>query len=247
MRIINYLTNGGTMKQFYLLLVGLLLISNFNFAQEHELTSEVKELKEFHGVIYKVWHNAWPKKDITMLQSLLPEIEESAIKLTKAQLPGILRDKKEKWNSGIAELNNFVDNYKNASSKRDSLELLNSAEKLHSQFENLARIIKPVTKEVDQFHQELYLLYHYYMPENDYDKIYNSTQILESRMKDLMNAELPEKLINKKEDYDKEISVLETSVNTLIEAAKDKNNMKKINEAINKVHSTYQTLEKIFD
>lgn len=235
------------MKQFFLLFAAFLLITNFNFAQSQETASEVKELKEFHKVIYKIWHNAWPKKDISMLQTLLPEVENGAVKLANAQLPGILRDKKDKWELGISEFNNCVNNYKNACNNRDSVQLLNSAEKLHSQYESLVRIIKPITKEIDQFHQELYLLYHYYLPNNNYDKITNSAIMLNTMILDLKNAALPEKLSDKKIVFDNATSDLETAVHYFTKVSNDRNDMDEIKKSIIEVHNKYQSLEKIFD
>jgi hypothetical protein len=68
------------------------------FAQtQEEVKAEVPELKAFHSVIYKLWHNAWPEKDIAMMAELIPEIEKGVEKVQKAQLPGILREKKPHW------------------------------------------------------------------------------------------------------------------------------------------------------
>jgi hypothetical protein len=39
-----------------------------------ETVGRVPELEKFHTVIYKLWHTAWPKKDIPMLVALAPEI-----------------------------------------------------------------------------------------------------------------------------------------------------------------------------
>ena len=215
--------------------------------QKHEVDSEVKELKAFHTVIYKLWHTAWPQKDVSTLQSLLPEIEKGAQNIFAAKLPGILREKKERWDSGVAELIKCVDNYKTASVKNDSLGLLQSAENLHSQYEKLVRIIRPAIEEADQFHQELYLVYHYYLPEYNYEKILHSAKVLETKMIELKKAQLPEKLSSKKSEFEKAVVALDLSVKELNETVSKGNDRIIINKAVNIVHSKYQDLEKIFN
>jgi hypothetical protein len=215
--------------------------------QKHEVSSEVKELSAFHTVIYKIWHTAWPKKDVVMLQTLLPEVEKGAQSIASAKLPGILRDKQSKWEIGINDLKNCVDSYKAASDKKDSSALLSAAEKLHSQYEGLVRVIRPLLKEVDQFHQELYLVYHYYMPEKKADKIQASAKVLAERMNDLKKAQLPERLKSKKANFDKAVLELNTSVEKLTETITKTDVAKKIDDAILLVRTKYQDLEKVFD
>jgi hypothetical protein len=215
--------------------------------QNHEVNSEVKELSAFHTVIYKIWHTAWPKKDIGLLQSLLPEVEKGAQNIASAKLPGILRDKQSKWETAVHNFKNCVDDYKSASDKKDSTALLSAAEKLHSQYEGLVRTIRPLLKEVDLFHQELYMVYHYYMPEKKADKIQASAKILAERMNDLKKAQLPERLNSRKAAFDKAVSELNTPVEKLTEVIMKKADAKKIDEAILLVHTKYQDLEKVFD
>jgi hypothetical protein len=75
-------------------------------AQETE--SAVPELAAFHEVIYPIWHTAYPDKDIAMLKSLVPQVNELAAKVFSAQLPGILRDKQAKYDAGLAEFRKSV-------------------------------------------------------------------------------------------------------------------------------------------
>jgi hypothetical protein len=219
------------------------------FAQEkdHEVNSEVKELSEFHDVIYQLWHTGWPQKDIELLASLLPDIEKGYEKINKAELPGILRDKKPKWDEGVKKFGDFVIDYKNNSVTKDSVGLLNAAEKLHAQFEALVRIVKPVIKEVDAFHQVLYILYHYYMPNNEYSKIKESVVQLKAKLDDLNKAQLSAKLKPKEESFGKLKMELTVAVNKLNEVVNAGNNRTDIDKAVDGVHSIYQEIEKIFD
>ncbi|MDH7606079.1 MAG: hypothetical protein QHH13_14360 [Melioribacter sp.] len=230
--------------------VVLLSVTLSLFAQENnndETKAEVKELIEFHNVIYQLWHTAWPEKNISMMKSLMRPIDEGFEKIKYAELPGILRDKKEKWDEGVRKLDAVIERYRAALVKNDTSAVLKAAEQLHSQYEYLVRIIKPVIKELDSFHQELYMLYHYYTPNYDYNKIKKSAEILKTKMNELMNAKLPVRLENKKEEFNKCKNELNNAVNKLNSSVKKGNVKKDIINAVEEVHSKYQNLEKIFD
>jgi len=220
------------------------------FAQqekEHEVNSEVKELTEFHDVIYQIWHTAWPEKDIKLLQSFVAPVEAGFAKISKAELPGILRDKKVKWEEGVKKLGTFVELYKSTAAENDSQGLLNAAEKLHAQYEMLVRVIKPAMKEADAFHQVLYSLYHYYMPENKLDKIKESAEALTSKSDELNKAPLPAKLKEKAEQFNKartELAAAVQNLNAVLKTTKDK---KEIDKAVDGVHSKYEELDKMFN
>ncbi|MEJ5352019.1 MAG: hypothetical protein WHS65_10540 [Melioribacteraceae bacterium] len=229
----------------------LLLVSTLSLlAQENindETKAEVKELTEFHDVIYQLWHTAWPQKDVKMMKSLMRPIDEGFEKIRFAELPGILRDKKEKWDEGVRKLDAIIERYRAALVKNDTAAVLKAAEQLHSQYEYLVRLIKPAIKELDSFHQELYMLYHHYIPNYDYDKIKKSVEILKTKMKDLMKAKLPARLENKKEEFNKYRDELNKSIKKLYTVVKKGNVKKNIIDAVEEVHTKYQNLEKIFD
>ena len=220
------------------------------FAQQeksHEVNSEVKELTDFHDVVYQIWHTGWPQKDIKLLVSLTPDIEKGYDKIKNVELSGILRDKKSKWEDGLKKFRITVEMYKGAAAKNDSVRILDAAEKLHMQFEALVRIVKPVLKEVDAFHQELYMLYHYNMPEYDYMKVQKSAIVLKAKMKDLMKAQLSERMLAKKDSFEKCKTELNTAVDELNEVMVKGDDKTAINAVVDAVHTKYQELEKVFD
>lgn len=234
----------------YLFIIIVIAFMLPTFAQQeknNEVNSEVKELTEFHDVIYQIWHTGWPQKDIKLLVSLTPDVEKGYDKIRKVELPGILRDKKSKWDDGLKKLKINVEMYKGAAAKKDSVGILNAAEKLHSQYEALVRIVKPVLKEVDAFHQELYMLYHYNMPKYDYMKVQKSAVVLKAKMKDLMKAQLSERMNAKKDSFEKCKTELNTAVDKLNEVMVKGDDKNAINAAVDAVHSKYQELEKVFD
>ncbi len=215
--------------------------------KDHEINSQVNELTEFHEVIYQIWHTGWPEKNIKFLQSLLPKVETGFTKIKNAELPGILRDKKMKWEEGVKKFGICVDEYKNASVKDDSVGLLNAAEKLHSQYETLVRVIRPVLKEVDAFHQVLYMLYHYYIPEYNFAKIQESAGELLKKMEDLNKAVLSKRIKDREKAFNDARMELEIAVKKFNETVKTGDNKKAVTNASDLVHSKYESLEKIFN
>ena len=88
----------------YPMLILLFAITFPMIAQQeknHDVSSEVKELSEFHDIIYQIWHTAWPEKNISLLKSFAAPVEKGFERIEKAELPGILRDKKVKWEEGL--------------------------------------------------------------------------------------------------------------------------------------------------
>ena len=198
-------------------------------------------------MIYQIWHTAWPEKNVELLKSLAPDVEKGYDKIVKAEVPGILRDKKMKWEESVKKFGGTVKAYMDASKKNDAQAFLNVAEKLHSEYEGLVRVIKPMIKEVDAFHQVLYMLYHYYYPENKFDKIKESAAQLKIKMEALNKVQLSAKMKAKEEAFGKARTELSTAVDKLIEVTNAGNNKKDIDNAVDGVHSKYEALEKIFN
>jgi hypothetical protein len=216
------------------------------FAQRPaETVASVPALDAFHEVIFKIWHEAWPKKDTAMLQKLLPDVEKGIASVAAAPLPGILRDKKDAWDESVRKLQSAGAEYKAAATAKDDAKLLAAAEAMHSRFEGLMRAIRPALKELDEFHAVLYMLYHHYVPKNDLANIRKSAAELTQKMAALNQAKLPERLIDKDYDFQVARGMLAQSVAAL-ESGIQSGDEKTIRDAVENVHSRYQALEKIF-
>ncbi len=219
-------------------------------AQEHnpvEMSSDVPQLADFHEVIYQIWHEAWPQKNTELLKDLIPEIDSGYIKLSKAKLSPLLHEKQGKWTEGITVLGEIITQYKTAAAAGDAEALLKAAEKLHSQYEILVRTIRPALPELESFHQELYMLYHFYILEYNFDTIAASAEKLAARMEALNKAELPKKHKTKLEQFNKSRLELSAAVAKLNQAIKDKADKETVLAAIEVVHSDYQKLTAVFE
>ena len=221
-------------------------------AQDHdeETRATVPALQKYHTVIYPLWHTAWPAKDTAMMAKLLPDIEKGASAVKAAALPGILRDKKPAWDEGVQKLTDAVTAYRGAVEAKDREKLLAAAEELHTRYERLVRVIRPVLKELDAFHTVLYMLYHYYWPENNLAKIRESATALAEKMAGLDTASLPKRLEPKTAaftDARKKLGDAVHGLQEIVSPAYDDPTPADLKSAVTWLHTSYQELERVFD
>jgi hypothetical protein len=236
---------------FSLLTVSFLIVQFPLFSQDHEHASEVDssvpELFEFHEVIYPIWHTAYPEKNYEMLKEMVPDVNAGAEKIYTAQLPGILRDKQEEWNKGVIKFRASVEQYDQAMQGTDETEMLGAAEVLHSDFEMLVRIIKPVAKEVDEFHKVLYMIYHHYWPNKNMEEFSKAVDDLELRAEELNKCVLPKWAEDKSNEFMEQSQKLYDSTKKLKELKDSNADDADLEKAIEDVHDNYVALEGLFD
>lgn len=233
-------------KLYYYCFVFVLFFSINSFAQEEECVDEtstnIPALTEFHEIMYPIWHTAYPSKDIGALKSFVEEVNEKAEKIYKVKLPGILREKEAKWKKGVEEFKDAVNKYNEAAQGDDDQALLDAAEELHTKYENLVRIIKPILKELDEFHKVLYVIYHKYLPDKKWNDIRKECNSLKEKSQKIVEAKLPKKLESKTDQFKKLANELVNSVDKLCKA-KD-NDME---NAVEDMHSKYEALQELFE
>jgi hypothetical protein len=234
--------------KFISIVLGMGLCVSVAIAQLPDETSgRVPELDAFHKPIYALWHDAWPAKDIEKLKSLLPDVEKAYTALAAAKLPGILRDKQAKWDEKLAILTQSIKDYKTGVDKKDDEGILKAAEAVHMNYEQMVRLVRPVVKELDAFHQPLYLLHHYYMPEYKIDQIKASADSLMQKMVTLNATALPKRLEAKTEQFKKALKNLDESVKAFADAVKVGKGKDEITKLENTLHARYQVVEKVFE
>ena len=211
-----------------------------------ETEARVPALSAFHEVVYPLWHEAWPKKDVDALVALAPKVDAGVAAIAKAELPGILRDKKGTWESAVARLKTIGAEYASASAKKDGPALLAAAESLHAQFERMVRIVRPVLKELEAFHATLYVLYHRQLDPFALEAVTQSVRTLDDKMVPLSAAKLPERLAAKEETFLAARGALSAAVDEAV-ATLSRKDEKEIRAAVELLHTRYQELEKVFD
>lgn len=211
-----------------------------------DAVAEIPELTAFHEVIFNIWHEAWPNKNTAMLKDLLPDVERGISQVSSARLPGILREKKDAWEDGVIKLRASGADYRAAVDAGDDQRILDAAEDLHSRFEVLMRLTRPVLKELEDFHSSLYMLFHHYLPDYDIDKIRSSAEELNRKMQSLNTATLPARLQSKEADFREARQKLAESVRAF-QSSLGAGSEEAIKAAINEVHSKYQALQSTVD
>lgn len=251
---------GGSMKKrflsaavcLFLLAITLVSVPSYAESMDNETAASVPALMKFHEIIYPIWHDYYPKKNYDGLKKALPEVEKLAQGVYDARLPGILRDKSKAWNDAVAALKDRVREYRDAVNSGDKAKMLTAAEDLHSQFERMVRIIKPVIKELNDFHVVLYNIYHKYLPKMNMKELQEAVPLLAQKKEALMKASLPQPrkpsatFDDRVKAFDKARAELSVSVDDLVKvmATGDK---EKIKEAIETMHTKYVNTEKVFE
>lgn len=222
----------------------------FGQQPQHDLSAETKAevpaLTGFHTVIYQLWHTAWPEKDIALLTSLVPDIEQHAEAVAKAGLPGILRDKQQAWQQHVKGLQAIVGEYKAAVREKNGKRLLDAAEQLHAQYEKLVRVVRPPLAELDAFHTVLYSIYHYDLPGFNLEQIRKSMPELTAKMEALNKVSLPERKKKLEPAFVEKRAALAASVAALQHALAS-DGKETITKAIEAMHADYQALEHVLE
>jgi hypothetical protein len=217
--------------------------------QAAEISSDVPELRAFHTIIFPLWHNAYPAKDITTIKIFIPQIKANMEKMNSAKLPGILQDKENLWKSELVKFNAVAESYYKACSENNDEAILIAVEKLHSAYEAMNRVVKPFVKEMEIYHQTLYMIYHKMYPEKNYSEIAGVMDTLVSQA-DAITKYPEDKLIIRLKDKTPKYYTISENLYNLTVALKEAlkgNDEKKKDAAIEELHTTYQKLQSLFE
>lgn len=217
--------------------------------QVAEISSDVPELQAFHKIIYPLWHKAYPAKDYAAIKGFVPEIKANMEKMNSVKLSGILRDKEDQWKDQLVKFNIVAEAYYKACEENDQDAMLKAAEKFHSAYEAMNRVVRPFTPEIDAYHQTIYVIYHKLLPEKNFkeiselmDKFIVQAQAIyktpEEKIAKRLKDRVPKYYAFSKELYDNTVA-LQKILN------KESDKMKA--QAVETLHTTYQKLESVFE
>ena len=211
-----------------------------------EIKWRVQELSDFHDVIYVIWHEAYPSKDIATLKSFVPQIKFHIEAINNVSLPGIVQDKANKWKEGLSVLNSSAEQYYKAAEGNDDQAILDAAEELHAKYEMMVRTIAPVMKEVDIYHQLLYIIYHKYLPNKDFASLTSVIDDLVTRAENIKTGKMSKRVESKKDEFLSVTDELIESTKALKEVLATDDSAK-IEAAVEVMHTKYMKLEQLFD
>ena len=234
------------MRRTVPILVAVWLAVAAPLALPQETESAVPELEAFHEIIYPIWHTAYPEKDIAALKGYVPEIDRLAAGIYGAKLPGILRDKEAKWQAGLAELRKSVEGYAAAAKGTDDQALLDAAETLHARYEMLVRTIRPVLKEMDEFHKALYVVFHKSLPDKKFGEIRAASPELKAKAEAVAKAQLSTRMEARNDRFQTAAADLVAAATSLVGASAGADDAA-LEKAVLALHEKYVALEKVFD
>ena len=211
-----------------------------------EIKAEVPALVEFHDIMYPIWHVAYPSNDYAALRNYVTDIDTEAQKIYNAKLPGILQDKQEMWDKGVDEFKIAVEEYKKIAGDKDDEMMLKAAENLHTKYESLVHIIHPVLPELDRFHQVLYMIYHKYLPQENYQQMYLVSEDLVSRAETLSKVQVPttdEMLQKNFKKYSVDLLHASQKLRDQLKSS----NFEVVKYGVEEVHRIYQKIEALFN
>ena len=228
------------------------LTTQVSFAQTKidstEISSAVPELSAFHKIIYPLWHKAYPAKDMVAFKALVPQIQAYMVKINQAKLSGILREKQEQWNNKLKDFNVAAENYYKACDANDESATLLAAEKIHSSYEQMNRVVKPAVKEMDEYHQSLYVIFHKLNPAKQYNEIAKEMDNFITKADAITNypqEKLTKRLGDKTSAFYANAKELYTATVTLKQVITEKSSTQ-IDAALQNVHHLYQKLDALF-
>jgi hypothetical protein len=210
-----------------------------------ELVAEVAELGAVHEFMRPLWHDAFPAKDYELIQELVPQLQPTVEALGDVELPGILQDKQAGWDEGRANLVNAFEGLKAAAEAGNEEDMLGYAETFHMAYEGLVRLIRPPLPELDEVHEHLYGLFHYYGPGYDLEKIRVAATNMAAAIPALQAAELPERLADRQADFEAGVAEMAEAVEALMGTLDDPSRAD-VEAAVEAVHSAYANVEGIF-
>lgn len=211
-----------------------------------ELVADVAELDAVHDIMAPLWHDAFPARDFAAIEAAAAEFEPGLAALDAVELPGILRDKQERWNAQKQLLMESYEGLKAAVESGDQDQMLAYTEAFHMNYEGMVRIIRPLSPELSAFHQHLYGMYHYYGPGYDLEKIGTAATDMAAAIPALQAVELPSRLADHQGHYEMVVTELGEAIGALI-ATLDDPNRSDVEAAIEAVHSAYAEIEGIYD
>jgi flagellar motility protein MotE (MotC chaperone) len=206
----------------------------------------VEGLREFHEVLYPVWHEFLPNGDYESVRKAVPEFQKSKEILMKAELPLFYQHVKDEFEKKREELALSIEKLDSVAQTKDDKKLEEAVENMHSAFEQMARVLAPRMKEMEQFHLVLYPLWHEAMPNKDYQAIKDAVPSLESKMDALMKAEIPEDFKDIEPQIIEKREALGKAVEDLANVCRQ-NKDEKIIDELTQMHESYRALDGIFE
>ena len=204
-------------------------------------------LEDFHQVMMPLWHESFPKQDYQAIREKAPLLRERLMVLIRVKPPANLEQDEEKLRDFQAkrqELAFHVTQVGLAAKDGPDSTLASSFESMHWAYEELEKVFAEPIKELDDFHETLYFLWHKALPERDYKAIKETAQVLKTEADSLMKASLPQGCKVKTDEFDKRRAALKDAVYQLAEKS-ERGTEDEIDLSLKTVHDKFVELNQL--
>ncbi len=208
-------------------------------AETPDAQNGVPALSAMHEVVYPLWHDAWPAKNLARIKELLPDVQKHFAALEAAKLPAMLHEKQATWDAGVTALAGTVAAMEKAVAAEETTAALDAVEQFHAGYEGLVRLLRPVSRELDAYHQTLYELYHHAAPAGDLTAVGRYAGDLVSRCAALQAAPLPGKAAGREDKVSAAYGALCAATAELSQATAGADRGA-IDSAVERVHARYE-------
>ena len=253
--MVNQNNNMNKITMLLIVIVMTFLITSCSNKNETNIDEEfdesvfvvdIPELDNLHESVFLLWHDAYPNKNYDIIKEMLPSLDVSISNLQQVELPEILHSKKEEWDNELTKIDSNMKLLHVAVEQNDEESMLKGVESFHNSYEKLVSIIRPKLPELESFHQEMYKIYHYFMPNENVKEIQELIPVLKTKVELLKQAQLSYRYNDRQDQYNKAVSELEVSINTL-ELSVNSNDIETLKLDVENLHTAYQTVEHTFE
>ena len=248
----------GLPLAFCALLV-LILASLTAYSQDESQTSDSvttvpgninpirKAMDDFHEVMAPLWDESYPKKDYQAIRDKASVLKEKMMALVMLRPTHDLEQDREKMNDFLRERQNltiFVSQVEKAAKDGPDSTLASAFESVHWSYQELEKVFAERLKELDNFHETLYFLWHRALPERDYDTIKQTAPVLVTEVDTLMKVVLPQIFKTDREKFDQGRTALKDAVYQFVDVCQN-GSEEEIDLALKAVYDKYTELDEI--
>lgn len=207
---------------------------------------KIDGIREFHEVLYPVWHSYLPDGDYQSIRQAIPEFKRTTGILMETDLPQYYHTVKDDFETKRQNLALAVEELESVAQTGDDKDLAKAVEDMHTAFERMARVLAPRIRELDEFHLVLYPLWHQAMPNKDYQAVKAVIPSLEKRLADLMRAQLPQRFKGIEPQFLEKREALSQAVHELADVCRQDED-EKILDRLTQMHEAYRALDHVFE
>jgi hypothetical protein len=206
-----------------------------------------KAMDDFHEVLMPLWHESFAEEDFKTIREKAPLLQEKIMTLIRVPAPAELSQDEEKLREFLSKRQELAFNVMqvNLEAKDGPDSSLTTAfEKMHWSYEELEKFFAVQIKELDQFHETLYFLWHRALPERNYEAIKETAPVFKTEADSLMKIPLPSACKVKGEDFEKSKAALRDAVYALATSC-EKGTEDDIDKSLRAVHDRFAELNSL--